>query len=322
MGWRWWLVLVVLFGSSGCREHALEEISIERDSRTLRAIPRHPDFVDWEEVDGALYRARYMVPPTFLEVPAADESRGDDDPFAEPAVTRQRAIGSAREILENAGVSFGEGTSASYNPRTSVLTVVQTEEQLFLVEAFIGCPVYERFEKTILVRSEFYRVPIATALTVVESAQAMGDHTPERDALRKSWKEGGASLIAVPTVVCRSGQRAVVSAGFGRSEETGESPGAESHTLCEFEVDPVLGADSLTIDVGLRVALGSRRAEGLQRKLETQVVILDQQWALAGAWSVESETILVFFTASIQSVGGDVRVVGAAANPEPQSGRE
>ncbi len=81
-----------------------------------------------------LYTNAYVVPPTFLRTgePAAD-------PFApQPFVP---AIGgnnpTAKSILENAGITFGAGASAIYNPKTSQLIVRNTEDQMELVEAYL-----------------------------------------------------------------------------------------------------------------------------------------------------------------------------------------
>ncbi|HRQ89170.1 MAG TPA: LysM peptidoglycan-binding domain-containing protein [Bacteroidia bacterium] len=67
-----------------------------------------------------LFTNVYVVPPTFLSVDG-------DSPRK-----------SAKEILESAaGVTFGPGASAIYNPSTNQLIVRNTQDQMELVEAYI-----------------------------------------------------------------------------------------------------------------------------------------------------------------------------------------
>lgn len=77
-----------------------------------------------------LYTNVYVVPPTFLHSEAPL-----NDPFKSLRPAPQRKT--AKQILAQAGLTFGEGASAIYNPATSQLIVRNTQDQMELVEAYI-----------------------------------------------------------------------------------------------------------------------------------------------------------------------------------------
>lgn len=81
-----------------------------------------------------LYTNTYVVPPTFQQGPMP-QGWQPRDPFSEfkPATPAK----TAKQILQEAGISFGEGCSAIYNPATSQLIVRNTRDQMELVEAYI-----------------------------------------------------------------------------------------------------------------------------------------------------------------------------------------
>ena len=82
-----------------------------------------------------LFTHLYTVPPTFSSTGQSDPSTdsfaapGKSDPLA-PRMT-------AKQILEKAGITFGPGASAVYNPSTSQLIVRNRKDQMDLVEAYI-----------------------------------------------------------------------------------------------------------------------------------------------------------------------------------------
>ncbi len=93
--------------------------------------------------DGDLYTNVYVVPPTFLNV---DAGRKLNDPYA--ALKPRQPRKTAKEILSNAGITFGVGASAVYNPSTSQLIVRNTQDQMGLVEAYIES-ITQKVEKQI-----------------------------------------------------------------------------------------------------------------------------------------------------------------------------
>lgn len=83
----------------------------------------------------------YRVPPDFISsAPAAGAAPASADPFAGGASTsatpQLRRLG-AKEFLESQGVTFPEGTGASYNPSSSTLIVRNTAKNLEVVDLLV-----------------------------------------------------------------------------------------------------------------------------------------------------------------------------------------
>jgi len=150
-------------------------IEIERERR---AVGIHEwlseERPDWKTVGNDLFEGEFLVPPTFLQVYSGSDAV---DPFVEsPAVESQ--MRSPQEVLDTAGIIFGEGTSAKYNLKSSILKVVQTRDQLELIEAYL-CSDSWHPEVRMLIRMELYEVRLQDGMGILESTQGEGDHTPE-----------------------------------------------------------------------------------------------------------------------------------------------
>lgn len=303
-------VAVVFLASCGDRQESF--LSIDRDVRVVRSSPHiHDELEGWTELDEGLYRARFVVPPTFLNT--YPSSAAAADPFADPEpVVEQRKT--AQEILENAGITFGPGTSATYSAKKGILTVVQTRDQMELVEAYTYGGCYTPMRQ-LHIRAEIYQLPSFAGVEVLDSIRSQGEHSPERDAVYAAAREGRAALVAAPAIIARSGQRAkteeVISVPApepGESEEDDEGEREEARTeipILSFEVDPVLGADEYTVDLNLHLEMRDREDPDFSHVITTQVTKHHNDWILLGNWNVveSGEMILVFVTASLQTVG-------------------
>lgn len=218
------------------------------------------------DIPEGMIRNTYVVPPTFL---STDSGGGTEpaDPFADPKPTIQRAP-DAKEILENAGIAFPEGTFARYIPESNSLVVQNTRDQVELVEAYVGggCDYIERN-----IPFTFYIIegPVAAIDQVLENTAGIADHTDEWNRVRNLED---ISIVGVYRVEGRSGQRAKIEsvcnytypfASQGeeatKSKEKDESP-SHGELACHFETgqvgtviefDPVLSADEVTIDLNL-----------------------------------------------------------------------
>ena len=85
--------------------------------------------------DRDLYTNVYVVPPTFLN--AGSGSSAVSDPFAAPEKKAAKVKPDAQAILESAGIIFGKGASAIYQPAGSQLIVRNTLDQMELVEVYL-----------------------------------------------------------------------------------------------------------------------------------------------------------------------------------------
>jgi len=90
--------------------------------------------------DPTLIRREFRVPPDFLTASATAKPDADTDPFGGAAAAEGGLIAmvlTAEEKLKSFSLPFPEGATASYNSRTSTLTVRNTAENLGLVEAIV-----------------------------------------------------------------------------------------------------------------------------------------------------------------------------------------
>lgn len=115
------------------------------------------------------YTRSYRVPPDFLSIGGGDSpaagggAAAPADPFAAaPAGGGGAASGlitrkNAKQILEGQGITFPEGSSASFNPATSQLIVRNTQPNLDLVEAFVDT-ITKNQPKMVVITSKFVEV--------------------------------------------------------------------------------------------------------------------------------------------------------------------
>ena len=112
------------------------------------------------------YTRSYRVPPDFLTIGGGDAGGGGApaapaDPFAaQPAgggTSGLIARKNAKQILEAQGITFPEGSSASFNPATSQLVVRNTQPNMDLVEAFVDT-IIQNAPKMVVITSKFIEV--------------------------------------------------------------------------------------------------------------------------------------------------------------------
>lgn len=161
--------------------------------------------------DADLFTNQYTVPPTFLS--GGNQGGGGGgapaDPFApEPAagpaaITRQ----TAKQILENAGITFAQGATAIYNPGTSTLIVKNTPDQMDLVEAYIES-IKGGVEKQIYITSKF-----------IEIGEEVGKE------LGFDWLLGGFNIGSTPRVFGGGGTTGGQAGAFNATDYTFVNPG-------------------------------------------------------------------------------------------------
>ncbi|WP_395747085.1 Amuc_1098 family type IV pilus outer membrane protein [Prosthecobacter sp.] len=99
-------------------------------------------FVSLSERNNAIISRSFRVPPDFIQsAPGAAPGAGAADPFAAQAPAAGgglvvRRMG-AKEFLESRGVTFPEGTTASYNAGTSTLNIRNTLANMEIVEMIV-----------------------------------------------------------------------------------------------------------------------------------------------------------------------------------------
>lgn len=93
------------------------------------------------ELSDDLHTQVFHVPPTYMESWTSSGGGASADPFAaladsDPGSEVLKAKKSAKDIFEEAGVTFPRGSSVTYNESTGQLIVRNTEDQLDLIDAY------------------------------------------------------------------------------------------------------------------------------------------------------------------------------------------
>lgn len=289
-----YIICFLLTAVLGCsKDNRLgDELEIKRDKR--RAIFDYNSYPPRESLGENLFRAVYTVPRFFL-ISYGKSHDGVADPFADEPAGEQKYL-SGRQWLENAGVIFGEGATASYEQRTRKLTVVQNPEGLDEVEALLESHKYKIGICRIPVRTETYRMSTADALTLVESATLQGENKPERDAARRAVQNGRAKLHATYSVTARNDGRF---ASLG-SDQPVKNKGASPNDQTGLEVDVVLAPNYRTIDITLFLGIKSEVPNNYFART-TRLALYAGDYMLLCSWSLnDQESLVTFLTADVQ----------------------
>ena len=301
------------------RDASTQELKIDREKRTVPYSPGSTWPREWNKAEGDLYRARFYVPPRFLNF--------EPNSFSSDPPTLQ-------ETMEAVGITFGKGAKAEYFPKISTVRVVQTHEQLELIEAFLYS-YKDPPEKQLSIRVEIYELPALQVLELVDSAEAEGDHTPERNAVFDLVKEGHARFVAMPSLTARSGAKSKVIDGdetFYYKEMMGKEGVNRDKKIVKgtrpagtiFEVYPILGVDNRTMDIAVwlehhtaqpvlkSVANRSKTPLFHSKTIITQITIKRGDYVLIGTWRPTGKPEykkkdlmhVVFLTANVQTVRG------------------
>ena len=268
------LSLVCLFPSFDGTAQEKEPFKIERQYVEVRD---EKPINSWKrvKVTDKLYCQYFRVPPTFLKQATPEDSVVD--PFApNSSPPKAEPKENAREILEKAGITFGEGATARYYPRHSLLKVINTEDQLELVGDYVT-PIGRDSPHSIYVKIEIFQLKEADYQQIQKSASNQSNHKPERDALIGASKNGIVRLVSAPAISMLPGERSQV--------ETGRAV---------LQSDSVLGPDNFTMDLNV-----SLQFEGF--KMNSRLTSCNDRYIILGAWkSKEKERHIAILYSKIQ----------------------
>ncbi len=200
------------------------------------------------------------IPPSILYQGSSAGTHAGVDPFA-PS-DGQPPVNTTQEILAKAlGIEFPPGTYARYDPRTGTLAVRHHPAVMkaiqYYMETLAGSP-----ELMLLVQVEVYQMPLNLALRFLRESVSGNSDGAIWEKIRRAAEDENDPVEAVTALYlhARSGRRAKTE---DKSEfiypteiEWNESkqaiiPGAfETRDVGSMlEVDPVIGADQVTIDL-------------------------------------------------------------------------
>ncbi|HRQ91005.1 MAG TPA: hypothetical protein PLA50_19605 [Bacteroidia bacterium] len=253
------------------------------------------------------------------------------DPFApDPVVTVQVTV---LDVLMKGGITFGEGASLNYDDASWELTSVNLPEQNDLILSYFESMMVD-YSQRLHIYAEIFEVSDSFAAGILESAAREADHTPERKAVLSAVKQGRGRHLESASLSARSGNRSRVAAGSGAVAENAEGDKKAEVASCPtheekeqaglwLEVEPVLGADGMEIDLRLLMVHSQPAPEGeshsglVSRTLESQASIIDGRWTLIASWSHGPGRVqLVFISASIQRLDYVQPAVKTDAEPD------
>ena len=240
----------------------------------------------------------YSVPPDFLNLDGGGKRE------------------SAQKVLEEAGITFPEYATAYFNSETGTLSVRNTRENLDLTGLYVE-HITARQPKMINLRAEFYQMPKADALALLDQLDSMSDAGAGVAKLREiAATSEKIKLLAAPSLHTRSGQKVQTQSGQGRApvplenNKPGSAPpvGAASgeFTGSSFSASATLGGDGKTLDITADFVFGAPsntpNAEPNVGSLSTNTTMFAGQTRLAGTLSGgehDDTMILVFLKASL-----------------------
>lgn len=221
----------------------------------------------------------FRVPPDFLSAGPRDAAAAPADPFsaAAPEPTFMVRM-TAQDILKAQGIPFPEGSSATFDRKTSKLTVVNLPANMAKVEEYIGS---HRSIRPANVQLHLHVVEAASGVVrkLARESLTVTDHRAAWQTLQAEITAERGRVVGVAAIETKSGQRCTAESGRSYAwaaanlkpqvpEAKGEKgavaatalPTAELVATVEreplglrWEIDPVLGADGYTIDLNTSV---------------------------------------------------------------------
>jgi hypothetical protein len=133
-----------------------------------------------------LYTKCFRVAPDY----PSGGSGGDFPGVGEGGLAKRKT---AKEILEEAGISFPEGASVHTGGPVCQITVRNTEENLAKVEQFIKWMERENSVSGVVMTSHVLEAPAPMVRRLIEDMGGRGNHRAELDQLLDAVRQGKAS---------------------------------------------------------------------------------------------------------------------------------
>ncbi|MCB1226951.1 MAG: hypothetical protein KDK99_14130, partial [Verrucomicrobiales bacterium] len=187
------------------------------------------------------------------EMPASDA----DAPTIQDYIRRSTAV--MKAFFETQGIAFPKGTLLVADPNMEVLTA-RTVASSHEVLAEIDANYRARLPKVLRFAVEVVEIPETDLPNLLKRAVELPDHATIRDELEERIAAGDVQWLVTSQLETTSGQRSSIHASLDAADlesvEVAESGATGAvhdrrNEGFELEVDPVLGADGVTIDVNL-----------------------------------------------------------------------
>jgi len=224
---------------------------------------------------GGLETRSYKLPPDFMSRNPADDDETETDPFETPR-SRQRT---KPNILEANGITFPEGSSASFNPATSTLVVRNTLKNLALVERFVN-EINNTLPKTAVLTTHVLQAPGPLLRRLTAQAASKSNHRAELDELLAAVKKGEAQTLGTNRIETKTGNRASTQQGrkhAALSEVSANKEGVpeiiteQRDVGFKVELEPTVGDDGQLVDLQIAPEFHTAAPiEHRERILDTQ----------------------------------------------------
>jgi len=153
-----------------------------------------------------LFTRSYRVSPDWASEPSGKET-SSDDPFAANKTSSGTLIPrrTAREILEEAGISFPEGASVFQGGPVSQIVVRNTQENLDKVEKYVEWLEREVQPVRVALTSQVLEAPGPLVRELMAGAGCRSNHKPELEKLLAAVKEGKAKHLGFARIETTAG---------------------------------------------------------------------------------------------------------------------
>jgi len=195
-----------------------------------------------------IHTRSYRVPPDFLSS-AADAATPDG----------KKKPKTAKETLEAVGITFPPGTAAYYGPPSTRLVVTNTNENLDLVEAYVGWGCCS-FRHTTAITAHVLQGPGPLLRRLTAQAASKSNHRAEFDELLAAVKAGTVQHLNMARVETKSGTRAsstqtnehIFIAEVSLDDKQQLSFSQEMRQVgLRLELEPSVGSDGATVELTL-----------------------------------------------------------------------
>jgi type II secretory pathway component GspD/PulD (secretin) len=198
----------------------------------------------------------------------------------------------------------------NYISSTSTLVVRGTQENMDLIEVLLA-DLVDQLPAVLRMRVELYEVPKADALKVITETDSKPSADDAMAIVRGLVESGDARLLASPSLITRSGQRAKIEAGESIEYVASYKPvdGKDAPVVkkvlagTSVEVEPTVGADGQTIDVNIAISMARGKPTFHKRKIVAPASGLERE---VESVSIAAQTLSLAFT----TITGQTQLVG------------
>ena len=250
--------------------------STKQGSRALALIEKYGETVlptpktlpiDTELPPG-MVRRRFRVPPDYLS------GTGPRDPFGTSLSTRK----TARNVLEDQGVQVPVGSSCVFSPGTSMITAINTPENMKLIEAFVNT-LYPPPRRQVCMQAYVVEAPAEKVLAWDRRGFGTSDHSRVYTEIMSELSKQRANLVDSVFLSTKPGSWVTVASGVPKMATPNDSNTKPELEGLSLELGAVIGQDGRMIDCNYSIEIEDHR-------INSTIHLQDNVPRLAATWSL------------------------------------